>query len=394
MALNSQLEAGGASQSLDPSRALQTAADEQSIHDMAREYFVLALCITKRRWKLMLLPIAIALTLAALAIKFAPTTYVAKSLILLQSANRSAANSYGGGRQAAADQITAIDAWLKSEQVIMGLLPQLVDAKLLTTPADIVLQSVVLRKALTLELVGGSALEMRLEGRSPVGLAAKLEIVIARLMEGLTGPEQSILNAKQFVLVRRNEAVTAAEAALLKTISLASLGPAEKVVAQLRQLSDAQLQQSGRPRQPADGAVGNAAVSPAIQDMRRAISSDTRIVAELERLYAQLNAAQQQADAMRGATGNGRNNSNYVGFFDAPENLLVVGRPQDPITGESSAKKIAIAGILLSLIAGLGMALLAEILDGRLRTERQYATSSGLPIITRTKGGRPQTAPA
>lgn len=72
-----------------------------------------------------------------------------------------------------------------------------------------------------------------------------------------------------------------------------------------------------------------------------------------------------------------------MSIFDSPDNLLVVGRPKDPIFGESIAKKPAIAGILLGALVSVGLVLVVEFLEGRMRTRREYETVAGLPVVAR-----------
>ena len=357
------------------------------------ERFVFILDVIRRRWILLCLPVALAVALAALSVKLAPTKYVANSLILLQGANRSAPG-FGTSsvqRMSALEQIGAVEAWLKSDQVLADLLPQLAGYSVPQRGDRLVAEMNALRAALTLELVGGSVLEVKLEGRSPAGLGRNLEIIVSRLMEGLTGPEQNIFSASQFVLMRRREELAATDAALTDAIAAAGLQAPLKIRADLKRLWV--LTQPRGSEKPTASENGPAPLSKDAADrqyveqmkaagqLRRTISDDPMVVADLERRYAALQAVQVKYDAIRPPSGAAR--SNYVGIFDAPDNLLIIGRPEDPIVGESVARKLAIAGILLSLIGGAGIVFLVELFGGVLRTRREHEAASGLPVVAR-----------
>ena len=350
------------------------------------ERLVAILDVIRRRWIFLCLPVALAVALAALSVYLAPTKYVASSLILLQGANRSTpgfgANSMQ--RMSALEQIGAVEAWLKSDQVLADLLPQLTGHAAPRRGDQLFAEMNALRRALTLELVGGSVLEVKLEGRSPAGLGRKLEIIVSRLMEGLTGPEQNIFSASQFVLMRQREKLAAADAALTDAIAATGIQAPLKVRADLKRLwMLAPTRGSEKPTASASGPtpVARDLSAEAAEQLRRTISEDPKIVAELERRYATLQAVQAKYDAIQPPSGAAR--SNYVGIFDAPDNLLIIGRPEDPIVGESVARKLAIVGILLSLIGGAGIVFLVELFGGLLRTRREYEVASGLPVVAR-----------
>ena len=354
------------------------------------ERIVVVLDIIRRRWILLCIPVALAAALAIASVYIAPTKYVASSLILLQGANRSAPGlgATSVQRMNALEQISAVEAWLKSDQVLANLLPQLKGYRPPESGDELVAAMNALRGALTLELVGGSVLAVKLEGSKPVGLGANLEIIVSRLMEGLTGPEQNVFSASQFVLMRQRENLAAAEAALTDAIAAAGLEAPLKVRDGLKRLWVMEQTPGSADATSGPAALTKDSFAPHDVDpkqgaeaLRKSISDDPRVVAELERRYKALRAAQAKHDAIQAPRGT--TSSNYVGIFDTPDNLLIIGRPQDPIAGENMARKLAIAGILLSLIGGAGIVLLAEIYSGLLRTRREHEAASGLPVVAR-----------
>ena len=354
------------------------------------ERFVVGLDVIRRRWILLCLPVALAAALASASAYLAPTKYVASSLILLQGANRSASGIEASSvqRMSALEQIGAVEAWLKSDQVLADLLPQLKGYRVPEDGDQLVTAMNALRRALTLELVGGSVLKVELEGRSPVGLGTNLEIIVSRLMEGLTGPEQNVFSASQFVLMRQREKLADADAALTDAIAAAGLQAPLKVRDDLKRLwvlaqtRGSESTTAGPAPLTKDGpAAQNVDSKQAAEQLGKTISDNPKVVAELERRYAALRAAQAKHDAIRAPKGGVA--SNYVGIFDTPDNLLIIGRPKDPIVGESVARKLAIAGLLLSLIGGAGIVLLVERFGGLLRTRRELEVASGLPVVAR-----------
>ena len=349
-----------------------------------REYLVFALDVVRRRWMLLLFPVLIAGIAGVTAVKLAPKKYTTNSLLLLQGANRT---TPGGGpvqQLNAFEQVRALEAWLKSDQILSELLPQLSGYKPPSSPAELLIQTRILAASLSLELVGNSVLQISLQGGNPKGLGRNLEIVIARLMEGLTGPEQNVLSAPQFMLMRRSEDVDLSRQALTQAIKAGQFESPREIEALLKQLWTLN-------RSPPNGSGSDEESNETAARLRSDISSDPATVRHLEKLYADYQTAlyrenqlKQQGSPKRG---------NYVSIFDSPDNLLVIGRPKDPIFGESVAKKPAIGGILLSFFLAGGLVILVELLEGRVRMRKDFEGVTGLPVVARL-GKLPESKPA
>lgn len=352
--------------------------------DVLREYLVLGLDVSRRRWLLLALPIALAIVLAGVLVKLAPTKYTASSLILLQAANRNVSGP-GQYNSSTIEQVQAIGAWLKSDQVLAELLPQMSGMTEPKSPAERLIQMKALGASLSLEVVGNSVLEVKLEGRNREGLGRNLEIVLSRLMEGLTGPERNVFSAPQFVQMRRNEDVTSSEAALIHAIETGNvLQSPIQTRAALHELWTVERQRD----------AGAAAAAPAGSDeartgdkseledrLRRSISNDPVEVDRLLRAYRVHQDALDRQATLQVQSGPVR--SNYVSIFSSPEDLLIIGRPKDPIIGENSGRKLAIGMVLLGIVGGCGLVLLAELFNGMVRSRREHETISGLPVVAR-----------
>lgn len=338
-----------------------------------REYIVFAIDVIRRRWLLLLVPVLIAGIAGFTAVKLAPKKYTATSILLLQGANR--ATTGGGPVQQlnAFEQVRALEAWLKSDQIMTEILPEMSGYKPPVSREALLIQTRILAASLSLELVGNSVLQISLEGANPVGLGRNLEIVIARLMEGLTGPDKNVLSASQFMAMRRSEDVALADKALTQTIESAHLEQPSRTRALLQQ-----LWLLGDKSGTGDTRTGT---SETIQSLRKQISSDPTLVRELERRYADYQTALMREERVKRDSNPSR--GNYVSIFDSPGNLLVVGRPKDPIFGVSVAKKPAIAGVLFGVLLGGALVVLVELLDGRVRTRKEYENLAGLPVVAR-----------
>lgn len=352
--------------------------------DQAREIVVYAIAILERRWLYLVAPIAITLLLALIAVKLSPTTYTTRALLLIQSANRPAGAGLQAvntlNRQVVLDQVAALDTWLKSDEVLGGLLPRLVDPSAITSAAAVETLTKIVRSSLTMEVIGGSAVEIRLDGRDPKGLSAKLEVILERLMEGLTRPEKGILNSTQFIELQRREAVASAEAALSRAIIKAGIADNERTRGILKQINDHKLQliassTSGGPPADMDG------LSNAVRSLRTQLSDDARVTGQLELLYAEYHVARASAADLRGGLSSSR--SNYIGIFETPENLLLVGRPQDPIYGQRPAKKLAIVAIMFSVLVAGALVVIMEMLNRRVFLSGHFRAISGVPVIAR-----------
>lgn len=354
--------------------------------DSLREQLVSILDIVRKRWWLLALPVIAASLLSLVALQLASMKYSSTSLIMLQAANRGPATGGGGYHSSTMEQVQAVEAWLKSDQVLADLVPRMVGYKAPETPIAAMVQKRLLAASLSLEVVGNSVLQIKMESDKPEGLGRNLEMVLSRLMEGLTGPEQSIFSAPQFMKMRRNEELAQSEAALTRAIEKSGVAAPNQVRSDLQRLWAMGRNVKPFSREPEAGLAPraitpNAAQLEAAEQLRQSMPLAPQALVELERLYATYQDAADKLAAVQSQPGAAR--GNYVSIFSSPEDLLIVGRPQDPLTGESAARKIAIASVLLSLVLGAGLVVLAEMMSGLLRTRRDFAAATDIPVLAR-----------
>jgi len=373
---------------------------------MPIERLVFALDGLRRHWHLFLLPLLLALPLAYVAGKYATTTYETKSTILMISANRGSETSNGFmalSRNIVMDQVAVLETWIKSDQVLGELLPRLLDKPVLNDPAAFASSSISIRRSLAFELVGAAVLEVRLTGSEAAGLGRKLEIIITHLLEGVMNPDAGIMSASQMISARRRADLLEAEAALNRAIAEAGIDAPEKVKEKLEALQLLRKSKSGEagrlslpssgpievPSAPnvrsatqlSDGENGSAALRDRHLDgLRVDISSDLQVVSNIERLFDAYSVALRVYEDAQSRAGN---SISYVRVFDAPERLTVIGRPRDPVYGNSPARKFAIAVMLLATIVGAGLVGVALLLDTRLRVREDFELNSGIPVVAR-----------
>ncbi|MDX2103053.1 MAG: capsule biosynthesis protein [Alphaproteobacteria bacterium] len=73
-----------------------------------------------------------------------------------------------------------------------------------------------------------------------------------------------------------------------------------------------------------------------------------------------------------------------LGAFEAPERIRVIDPPQVPTRPVTPPPLLfAAAGVIAGLLLGCGLAVLAELFDGRLRTIAQAKRLTGLPVLAR-----------
>ncbi len=370
---------------------------------MLIERLTQAVDILRRNWLALLLPVLISVPIAVLFVKLAPVKYVAKSVVLLQSANQGNPISGALPRQTAIEQVAVLEAWLKSDHILDEMLPELRTGPPPTSPQAQVAERAQLFRALTLELVGNAVLEVRLEGSQAKGLGRKLEIIVTKLLEGVLNPDEGLLSAEQLILARRGEAAAEAEKSLKNAIAAANLGPVDVVKSKLRTIQqlqqgytaltargsevasiDAPTNATSDSKFAIDGdpeATDQAKAIATLDRERNALSPDRTLVANLEKLYANFEMLQTSLEALLSKSRSAGNT--YVGIFDEPEKLTIIGRPRDPLIGEKYATKLAIGLLFVLMFATAGLVLLREFLDPRVYVRDDYEKATGLQVIAR-----------
>lgn len=351
------------------------------------EHGILALDMVRRRWWIVALTVAVASALAFALVKSTPQRFTTSVTLVLKSANQ--ANWSPGGSQFpdqnAFEQVRAIEVWLKSDHVLENVLPQLIGSTAPLSPHRRLDEMTKLRAALRLSPVGNSMMRLELDGPSPEGLSRKLEIILSNFLERLLRSDDGVLSAAQLILLRRGDDAKSAERALIEEIQSVGLDPVH-VIRQLNELRrfTAPRTEPALPgaRPPAQSGADQAqALSAAELQIRNAISPHAEIARRFEYLHANVLLARSNLESAQSSLG--QKDSTFIRIFESPENLTIIGRPRDPLTGENPMRKVGIAMILLSFGLGIALAFLLDLLDGRMRTRSDFEMRSELPVIAR-----------
>jgi uncharacterized protein involved in exopolysaccharide biosynthesis len=84
-----------------------------------------------------------------------------------------------------------------------------------------------------------------------------------------------------------------------------------------------------------------------------------------------------------------------LGRFEAPERVKLIDPPTEPTTPTTPPAILFLAfGIVGGLILGVGLATVAETLDGSLRRREQVEKQLGIPLLSRIPTISPVTPPA
>ncbi|MEM7750000.1 MAG: hypothetical protein AAF346_17240, partial [Pseudomonadota bacterium] len=118
-----------------------------------------------------------------------------------------------------------------------------------------------------------------------------------------------------------------------------------------------------------------------LADLRKQLTEDTNRLTQLEQAYQLYYLANIRHTQLKSS--NRSYNRSYLATIGAPEKLVIVGRPSDPVTGRSAGIKLAALIIFAGLALGIGLALLFEYLSTKIRTRDEIESLSNLLVVAR-----------
>jgi uncharacterized protein involved in exopolysaccharide biosynthesis len=329
-----------------------------------------------RRRFLLIVPILLLVPLSLVIALLVPGTYTAHTLLLLQEGEKGNPLARDAAVPGSMQQrVAGLEALLKSDQVLIPVLdlPNGADPKRVSQA----LQD--LRKDLTLELIGSDFISVDLRGSKSDGLGDKLSRILARFFEVLLA--ENAPNAANVVIQRRRDELQAAENERSRLqAEMAKILPAgvDATKANLQAL-DAKLEQQQRGNaeggQLRDTQQQVAALKSKLNestDLQRRLAFAER---ELARQRANYDAYLNRFGDLAGGQG--------ASVLNAPGRIKVIDPPTDPVTKASSRLKFLLAGLVGSILIGLGLAWAAETLDPVIRYPDQFVTATGLPVLAR-----------
>ncbi|WP_165820425.1 hypothetical protein [Microvirga sp. KLBC 81] len=303
-----------------------------------------------RRRLLIVLPILLMLPVSIAAAIILPKAYTARALMQLQEAGRDNPFSREGDPASSVyrvqERFAGLRALFMSESVLAKALGAEVDR---LPPVEREATIGELRQALSLDLIGGDFIEVKLVGAKPEGLGKRLEAVMASFLEALV-PEQGGATAAQLMVNARRQELDA----LLRI--------REEVQREL-----AALLPDGSEDAAATALTGSMIRVRGLQDRLAALDREIAAARESYESYQQ---------RFSGAT-----SVRSVGILKAPELIRIVDPPRDPATASRSRFMYFVSGITAGGLLGLGLAFIAERLDQRVRHADEASEATGLPVL-------------
>lgn len=171
-----------------------------------------------RRRYMICIPFILMIPISIAGSRFAPKTYEAKTIILLQETGKDNPflKDYVVGLNVK-DRFSALQALLKSEHVLLNVLRDIHGPEITDDPKRAALMMRQLASEISVLLVGGDLIELKLKGSKPQGLGKLLTAISSRFLDRLLSPERSALGATEDFLreqtERRLRDLRAAEAA-------------------------------------------------------------------------------------------------------------------------------------------------------------------------------------
>jgi polysaccharide chain length determinant protein (PEP-CTERM system associated) len=452
-----------------------------------------------RRRYLICVPVLLMLPLSVLGSRFAPNTYEARTILLLQETGKENPflKDFVVGLHVK-ERISALKTLVKSEHVLLNVLKDIRTPEETADPRTTAIEMRKLAGAITVELIGTDLLELRLRGDQPKGMGRTLDAIKRRFLERLLSPERSTLGATRAFLADqladRKAALEASEREMAdfriryadklpalysssvqrlatlqqqlqeRTMQLAAaragfetvkqqmasanpiVGRLEESIVQVTtelaalraryteehsqvQAAERKLGRLHTERQAyldvsraievadidqlwsmAAATVGDAQKAPPLlvsqvlrlqeakakqATLEQDVRSLTQSVEELQKTIADFAPIEQLQAQLEKRIAIARelyqsfverhdkaSTSYALGQFEEPERIKVIDAPQDPTIPITLPKIIfVVLGIVAGLVLGVGLAVVAELLDPRLRTREQFQRLTGLPVL-------------
>ena len=290
--------------------------------------------IAWRRRLLLIVPFLIMLPMGFVGAVYLPEHYSARSLVMLQLAV--ASNPLTRGAEAPnADRMAQIIGSLRALLASDYVLAPVVDDSS-NSPLDAKERAARIKELarnVSVDLMGNDFLEFQLRGSSSKELGLQLQKILTSLINALIAPPGA--DAGTFLLNSLHDELAAVDRTYDKLDQqLASTLPS----------------------------------SAEYQRLQAELSNLARSRATLRERYA-------EEKARLGVTA-----ANWGSVINAPERMIIVDPPQDPVLRTTSRSMVALAGPLAGLILGIALVILAEIFDKTIRYSDQMPLV-GVPFL-------------
>lgn len=379
----------------------------------------------KRRFWLIVIPLVLSVPLSIAAALLLPQKFVATTLLLMQEATTE--NPFARQLRAAetpADKLGALQALLFSERNLNDVLVELRGPQIMKDARALHLAREELKRALSIAPSGPEFIVIRYVSNNPAGMGKTLSVILARLLETLLKNDIDAPVAPEIVKARMNERLAELEISisalksspLLEEIVRTNLSDASTLKKMLQDVqsrySSLELASKEAPKQntnaaddqllPTIGATSAVAETRATSPKLSGGESD-RIRQEIAFLQSLIERPNSKPSALYSATllslekrletakqahaywtvRYGNLHSSGLSFMRAPERIIVIDPPRDPEVAQVGRSFAALVGLASGLVLALGLGLLGELLDRRVRTVEQLRAVTGVEVLAR-----------
>lgn len=398
------------------------------------------------RRRLLLLPILLSIPIGIGLGFLLPKSYQSRTLLLLQE--QGGPGLLGRETQVAPhqsqDRFNGLQALLRSDRVLESVVREIAEDKSPMTSKQMSIEVRQLQEAITITPLSSEIIEVRLRGSKAEGLGKKLETITVRLLESLLAPGDMIMTAPRLVVERRREQLVAAERAYatvlkqvrdLSTTALTDRALEELLAAQRRthkqiQVLRAELALQDGAQTPLSNNIdaaraklaqlgsGNDAqrmdVSIAQKQLERLIelqslerefetrtiqiagvtrpaagqgSSSAELAKELSHLSAEVEVARERFVEAERRFGTPIASQKFQ-ILRAPEQITIIDAAKDPEFPRVGRTLILLMTVAAGGLLGLGLALLVDFADPRIRSADTVARMTGAPVWGRLPAAR------
>ena len=362
-----------------------------------------------RRRFLLVVPMLIMLPASLAYATFLGGSYAARSLVMLQqtvASNPLAHDTSEPNADRMAQMLKGLRALLASEYVLSPVIDNSGGNSLDAATRASRVSS--LAKNVSVDLLGNDFLEFRLIGKSPSGLGGELQSIMINLIGALERPPGESAGMLALSPLRDELALKDRQSAVIsgriEELLPAGLAAAQTQIAQLTRrksvldenlksaaslLDTTATQQSNltNSKEPGSQAAALAPLQNEIININKEI--ETLVAKIMDVKQAQLEKAtltktvallRERLEAEQLRLGEAQSTT-WDAMINAPERMIIVDPPKDPIVRISSRLYFVFTGVLGGAMLGVALVLMAEIFDTTLRNADQMIIIAGVPFL-------------
>ncbi len=382
----------------------------------------------QRRFWLIAIPLALSVPLSIAAALLFPQKYAATTLMLMQEVTTE--NPFARqlrANETPADKLGALQALMFSDRNLNEVLAELHGKQILQDPKILHRSREDLKRSLSIAPSGPEFVVIRYVADNPAGMGRILNVVLARLLETLLQNNTEAPVAPEIVKSRMVERLSEMDVALsalkssklIQEIARSNDADKTKLESLLADVSRRHAsfkaarttastsQVAGESRVPSAPSIGSVSAManglPSGTERPVTAGEADRLQQEIEFLRllleqpgasarvhynASVFSLETSIDTAKKALVTwsarfGNTNSTGISFMRAPERIIVLDPPRDPDVAQVPRSRIAMIGLGSGLALAIGLGLLGEFLDRRVRTIEQLRAVTGVEVLAR-----------